>query len=86
LFFNNLLRLEPEELLLFFKVGYDLSQSLLEQLDLRLEHLYLVVLLVLLLGVLLDGLLLHFQVILVLLILSCEFLCDLLSMSDLVLL
>ena len=58
---NNLLILELEKLPLFFKIGYDLCETFLKQIDLGLEQLDLLVLLKLLLGMLFNGLTLRLQ-------------------------
>ena len=53
---DDLFVLELEEFPLFLEIGHDLTKTLLQELDLRLEHLDLLVLLELLLRVFFDSL------------------------------
>ena len=53
---DDLLVLELEKFPLFLEIGHNLTKALLQELDLRLEHLDLLVLLKLLLRVFFDGL------------------------------
>jgi len=61
LFANDLFVLELEQLTLFLEVSDDLTQALLQQVNLGLQQLDLFVLLELLLGILLHGLALLLQ-------------------------